>query len=383
MDRDRGQPGTTYHIAVAAEKGIPGDVQLRWTNVPPIAPHDHLSNATPIEGETGWAFASNFGSWVHPDEPLHAGEDGGTSVWYEWTAPRDGSITFMTRYSDVDTLLAVYTGSTYRELNEVASNNNYGIEWSNRPGNSQVTFEASAGTSYKIAVDTYTGTYDYFELHWGPPPDNDDFENSQSIDGLPTSALGDLTLATAEASEPIHAFWSVANSVWYSWTAPADGPVAVRVTALDWGWDPEVAVYTGDDVAHLTPVDWFRTTLKATTTSADCSSSRPPPARPITSPWIEPTGPVAGSRSSYDRRSLLTTTSRPRRISAPAEARCCLRATGAPPRSRERRITQGPRVAVPCGTATHHPIRARSRCRHRGAPSTRPSRSTKAMVTAP
>ena len=192
-------PGTTYHIAVAAEKGIPGDLQLRWTNVPSTAPHDDLSNASPLEGETGWAFASNYGSWVHPDEPLHAGEDGGTSVWYEWTAPRDGSITFMTRYSDVDTLLAVYTGSTYRELNEVASNNNHGIEWSNRPGNSQVTFDASAGTSYKIAVDTYAPTYDYFELHWGPPPDNDDFENSQSIEGMPTSAFGDVTFATGKS----------------------------------------------------------------------------------------------------------------------------------------------------------------------------------------
>jgi hypothetical protein len=64
--------------------------------------------------------------------------------------------------SDFDTLLAVYTGATVGGLTETASSDQ-------EPGGlsqSQVTFEAVAGTTYHIAVDGFNGTSGFITLNW-------------------------------------------------------------------------------------------------------------------------------------------------------------------------------------------------------------------------
>jgi hypothetical protein len=85
-------------------------------------------------------------------EPNHAGNAGGRSVWWTWTAPFSGSVTFSTEGSGFDTLLAVYTGSGVAALTSVASDDDSG---SNRT--SRATFSAVSGTVYQIAVDGYGG----------------------------------------------------------------------------------------------------------------------------------------------------------------------------------------------------------------------------------
>jgi len=42
-----------------------------------------------------------------PGEPAHAGNDGGASIWYSWTAPSTGNVTITTEGSSFDTLLGV------------------------------------------------------------------------------------------------------------------------------------------------------------------------------------------------------------------------------------------------------------------------------------
>ena len=49
-------------------------------------------------------------------EPNHAGNAGGKSVRWNWTAPDNNSVTFTTKGSGFDTLLAVYTGSSVSGL---------------------------------------------------------------------------------------------------------------------------------------------------------------------------------------------------------------------------------------------------------------------------
>src|SRR5207248_11182439 len=53
--------------------------------------------------------------------------------------------------SEVDTLLAVYTGTTLATLAEVASNDDssFGVT------TSRLTFNSVSGTTYQIAVDAY------------------------------------------------------------------------------------------------------------------------------------------------------------------------------------------------------------------------------------
>jgi hypothetical protein len=70
-------------------------------------------------------------------------------VWWKFTAPANGVLTISTLGSSFDTLLGVYTGSVVSSLSTIASNDDYS-------GNtSQVSFSATTGTVYSIAVDGY------------------------------------------------------------------------------------------------------------------------------------------------------------------------------------------------------------------------------------
>jgi M6 family metalloprotease-like protein len=82
-------------------------------------------------------------------EPDHAGNDGGASIWYRWTAPESSSVIVDTIGSDFDTTLAAYTGSTVGGLSEVDGNDDI----SAGQAQSRINFAASAGITYRIAVD--------------------------------------------------------------------------------------------------------------------------------------------------------------------------------------------------------------------------------------
>jgi hypothetical protein len=96
--------------------------------------------------------SSNYRATREPGEPDHAGQPGGKSLWWRWTAPRTGPVLLTTTGSSVDTLLAVYTGSALSGLQLVASNDDAGEEGSPM---SELVFEAVAGVEYQIAVDSF------------------------------------------------------------------------------------------------------------------------------------------------------------------------------------------------------------------------------------
>ena len=54
-------------------------------------------------------------------EPDHAGNPGGKSLWYCWTATTNTPVTFDTLSSTFDTLLAVYTGNNVSSLTVVTN----------------------------------------------------------------------------------------------------------------------------------------------------------------------------------------------------------------------------------------------------------------------
>jgi hypothetical protein len=131
-----------------------------------------------ISGSSGSTTGSNVDATKEPGEPQHAGNPGGASVWYSWTAPASGDTTITTEGSSFDTLLGVYTGSSVGSLTEVTSNDdaNFPLD-----STSSVTFNASAGTTYRIAVDGYDGPQSGLHegsvaLNWsemtGPRPSN-------------------------------------------------------------------------------------------------------------------------------------------------------------------------------------------------------------------
>ena len=105
------------------------------------------SSSTKVNG-----FTTN--ATKEPGEPDHAGNAGGHSIWWKWTPQVGGSVTIDTKGSYADTTLAVYTGTALSALATIASNDDIksGVIQA-----STVTFSATAGTTYMIAVDGFDG----------------------------------------------------------------------------------------------------------------------------------------------------------------------------------------------------------------------------------
>jgi hypothetical protein len=116
--------------------------------------NDNFANATVLSGSTITMTGTNANATKEPGEPNHAGNAGGKSVWYQWTAPSAGTVTIDTHGSTFDTLLGVYTGTSVSALTTVASNDD---DPAGGTTTSKVTFAATAGTTYRIAVDGYGG----------------------------------------------------------------------------------------------------------------------------------------------------------------------------------------------------------------------------------
>ncbi len=117
-------------------------------------------------------FGSNVGANKEAGEPNPTGNVGGASVWWNWTALAAGNVRITTDGSGFDTILGVYTGTAVNALTQIATDNNSG------EGNrSSVTFNAVAGTTYRIVVDgrnvfgfTPTGNITLTVISPGSPP---------------------------------------------------------------------------------------------------------------------------------------------------------------------------------------------------------------------
>ena len=58
----------------------------------PSPENDEFANATPLSGLSASGSGSNFDATSEPGEPNHAGNAGGHSLWWRWTAPAKGSV---------------------------------------------------------------------------------------------------------------------------------------------------------------------------------------------------------------------------------------------------------------------------------------------------
>ena len=129
--------------------------------------HDIFSAPLVLTGTDGQATASSVLASKESGEPNHAGNLGGASVWFIWTAPSSGTFTFSTQGSSFDTLLAVYQGNAVNALTLIASNNNDG----SAGGASSVIINAVAGQTYHIAVDGNNGVSGNIILLWSSSVD--------------------------------------------------------------------------------------------------------------------------------------------------------------------------------------------------------------------
>ncbi len=115
--------------------------------------NDKFDNAILLTNPSGSTIGTNVGAEKDSGEPNHGLNVGGASIWWQWVATANGTLTMDTRGSSFDTTLGVYTGASVSTLSSRAQNDDA------EPGTlqSQVEFEATVGTNYLIAVDGFNG----------------------------------------------------------------------------------------------------------------------------------------------------------------------------------------------------------------------------------
>lgn len=182
---------------------------------PGVPANDNFANASLLSlgGSQSLSVKGyNTNATKETGDPRQGDNPGGRSVWWRWTAPSAGSVTLDTRGSYFDSTLGVYTGATLTALTKVADNDDID------PGvrqNSTLTFNATAGTEYRIDVDGYNSI----------EQDSSDTTGADSA-GITlnlafTGSLGTApTISTQPASQTVNSGASASFSVVAAGTAP-------------------------------------------------------------------------------------------------------------------------------------------------------------------
>lgn len=128
---------------------------------PVVSPvNDNFADALELAGETGTTTGTNLYATVETGEP---GNSQGYTVWWKWTAPATGIITFDTIGSAFDTQLGIYRGTLLSTAQLLVSNDD--IEY---PTNlfSRVQLRVNANETYRIVVAGYEENMGDIKLNW-------------------------------------------------------------------------------------------------------------------------------------------------------------------------------------------------------------------------
>jgi hypothetical protein len=219
--------GVTYGFLVDTYQ--PAPFTLLWSaNGPTPPPNDPFASPEALTGRSGTVYGSTRYASSEPGEPLSLANQ--HSIWYAWTPDAYGTVNFTTGGT---TYAWFYTGDALDSLDLLINGQAYGF------------VHVRPGVTYRIALDDWsTGgptrfSWTFDELP--PPPANDDWANAQPLKG--TSGTVELD-NTGASREPCDQSAGSGRTVWYSWTAPADGELTV---------DPEsiAGVYTGASLCSL------------------------------------------------------------------------------------------------------------------------------------
>lgn len=164
--------GVTYRIAVDGEYNPAigtANMEAPGLSIAMFPGNDDFQNAWDL-GDTKGVMVIGMGSigaTKQPAEPDHAGNRGGASVWFNWTAPQSGSLQVGVCNLDFPGLLAVYTGPSLNNLSPVAASSNIndlGCAGFGEGEEGGIGFNVDAGTTYRIAIDGHDGAWGKFIL---------------------------------------------------------------------------------------------------------------------------------------------------------------------------------------------------------------------------
>ncbi len=249
---------------VRAQNGVGStDSAAIQVNILPRPPNDNFAQAAVLSANPTPFSGYTFSATSEPGEPSGAFTPG-ASVWHRWTATSATPVQITATISNAPSYvrLAVYRGTSLTGLTRIGYDEAFPEETNGvRIASAVVTWKPTVGTTYDIVVDTRDYGADYLlTFTQVPAPPNDAFANRIPLTGTFLRISGDNTLATAEPGEPpifsIPGFpqfsFLASNTLWWSWTAPATGPVQIvqqsdRTQAF-------ISIFTGNSLASLVSV---------------------------------------------------------------------------------------------------------------------------------
>lgn len=224
--------------------------------------NDNFANAEVLSGIQVHITRSNTQATKEAGEPNHAGNIGGKSVWFKWTAPMTREMTFSTNRTTtgLDTLLHIYTGAALNALStEIFNDNIYS------PGNlkSSLRVMVHQGTTYYIAVDGANqgqgAAEGIFQLDIQPnfTVQGADYDNDGQTDlsffrpstgtwqilyssvgqtrTIAWGTNGDIPLVSEQGTENDHSVFRPSTGVWYDQTC-------CQTTFTNWGASGDIPV---------------------------------------------------------------------------------------------------------------------------------------------
>lgn len=210
--------------------------------------NDDFAERSVLRGATITARSTITDASRQTGEPNHGGANAGGSLWWTWTAPAAGDLVLATAGSAFDTVLGVYTGDAIAALTKIAENDDGGTN-----GSSRLAMSVSAGQIVQIAVGAKAdGASGLAALTLTFTPVHDQFATPADVAGASWRLSDDLSNATRETGEPVHAATGGAHSLWYRWTAPASRAYWLSARSVE--ADLVVGVYTGTAVGSLATV---------------------------------------------------------------------------------------------------------------------------------
>jgi Pro-kumamolisin, activation domain/Divergent InlB B-repeat domain len=159
---------SVYAEDAAGNFSSPVTVEVNY--LPPTEANDFFVSATNFQltGTSGVVSGGNTNATKENGEPIIAGNAGGKSVWWSFTAPADGVLTLNTTNSTFDTLLGLYTGTNVAALTLIADNDD---AFPGAPGGfSFISQAVKAGQTYDIDVDGYDAASGNISLSYSFSP---------------------------------------------------------------------------------------------------------------------------------------------------------------------------------------------------------------------
>lgn len=128
---------------------------------------DSFATAKDLAGTSFTLWADNSLATSEPNEPNPGDVGSGATLWWKWTAPTNGELSIASEGGPFESVVAVFTGESIDSLTEVAASEMKCVN--GYPSLvREFQFSVSAGTSYRIKVDSRTldgGTAPRGEVH--------------------------------------------------------------------------------------------------------------------------------------------------------------------------------------------------------------------------